>query len=198
MSPVDPHVFLTAVCNLAHAYRELNAYKHFQPPTPEVQTPTSAYGSRTPGNAAAIHLDVDLTDRLFEMVQDAKHRIHPIHVLPRQGTRLATWLATHYQQCARLDWADDLLEEIHEQIQEIRQFCQPTTTPEEAADVERAQPVARILYQLRRLGHTTITRQHLSTWAVRGHISKHTQGGAPCYRLTEVIAWVERNRTPHP
>lgn len=41
-----------------------------------------------------------------------------------------------------------------------------------------------------------ITRQHLHTWAERGHITKeHNHQGKPTYKLSEVIAWASRQNT---
>lgn len=42
----------------------------------------------------------------------------------------------------------------------------------------------------------TITRQHLHTWAERGHITKEpNHQGKPTYKLSEVIAWASRQHT---
>lgn len=105
--------------NLLDLYRELNAAKKHQVirearvtrPTPGPQAPTPTH---------LLSLEVELTDRLMEMVCECRDHIQPTKILTHDGVRLCGWVAWHAGDIAELDFATDLRDEMQDQIRLIK------------------------------------------------------------------------------
>lgn len=87
--------------------------------------------------------------------------------------------------------ADDL----HDLLQAQHHYLTQTLTRRygRGPDAPEARHTSTIIVAMLGQQGIPITRQHLHTWAQRGHITQQTNNqGRPTYKLSEVIAWASR------
>lgn len=156
----------------------------------------NGHGPRLPCSTWALDTDVDLSSKLHELVSDAATTITPGRAFPHDGAKLATWLAFHAEACTRLDWADDLHQEIRDQCNQLNRLLNPAGIAEIAARPERRQTARSICAKLSSMGHKA-TPELLRQWAHRGHITSLTRAdGKNTYLLTEVMERLTKASRP--
>ena len=111
--PVDEFHLRNQARELADLYRQLHELKHTHPTPPEVSTNHQPPGPKTPGNWLIIATYTDLEQRLREVAFNA---FADTHITLRDGDaaapRLCHLLAFHAYTVSRLDWAEDLLDDL--------------------------------------------------------------------------------------
>lgn len=111
---------------------------------------------------------------------------------------LCAHIAYHAQTITeKFPAVEELLELMQQQEHYIRRdinkrFGNPTNRPE-------TRHTSTIIVRMLAQQGITITRQHLHTWAMRGHITQHhNHHNKPTYLLSEVIQWASRHHQNPP
>ncbi|WP_234944474.1 hypothetical protein [Corynebacterium ulcerans] len=160
-------------------------------PSPEIKTGGGAFGSKTPGNPAAVDLDHDLCIELYEMVCNAIEEIQPTTIMHKNGVRMAGWIRWHAYDCSQLDWADDLQDLMDTHIKRIDRLIAPVSLGDMLRSKEEPwQYGSVIIGQLKKMGHKH-TIDDLYTWASRGNINTRKRGNRATYQLKNVTAYIE-------
>ena len=175
--------------NLLDLYRELDSAKRHQV-VREARVTRPAPGPQAPSPTHLLSLEVELTDRLFELIRDCANHIQPTKILTHDGVRLCGWIAWHAGDIAELDFATDLHDEMQDQIRLIKHKVDNLPGANTSKETQRPEPwqlPEAIIQQAGRAGHT-ITRDQLRQWASRGHITARARGNRATYRASEVLA----------
>ncbi|PLV98769.1 hypothetical protein BRL53_09060 [Corynebacterium ulcerans] len=172
-------------------FKRLEEAKTMTMPSPEIKTGGGAFGSKTPGNDAAVDLDHDLCIELYEMVCNAIEEIQPTTIMHKNGVRMAGWIRWHAYDCAQLDWADDLQDLMDTHIKRIDRLIAPVSLGDMLRSKEEPwQYGGVIIGQLKKMGHKH-TIDDLYTWASRGNINTRKRGNRATYQLKNVTAYIE-------
>lgn len=176
--------------DLFYRFIRLEETKTTTTPSPEIKTGGGAFGSKTPGNDAALNLDHDLCIELYEMVCNAIEEIQPTIIMHKNGARMAAWIRWHAYDCAQLDWADDLQDLMDTHIKRIDRLIAPMSLSDMVRKEEPWQYGSVIVAQLKKMGHKH-TVDDLYTWASRGNINTRKRGTRATYQLKNVTAYIE-------
>ena len=130
----------TLARNLENAYRTLEVMKHARTTPPEVRVMRPTPGPQPPGNWLYIATFDDQYRRLREVAFNAFHDIHvKLKDDDAKATRLCHLIAYHAQAISQLDWADDLRDELENELRVIGSRCEPkeTTTIQRAERIKQ-------------------------------------------------------------
>ena len=116
---VDQFDIAQTARDLLNLYRELDSAKRHQV-VREARVTRPAPGPQAPSPTHLLSLEVELTDRLFELIRDCANHIQPTKILTHDGVRLCGWIAWHAGDIAELDFATDLHDEMQDQIRLIK------------------------------------------------------------------------------
>ncbi|MHD0252628.1 hypothetical protein ACQZES_05465 [Corynebacterium diphtheriae] len=186
----DEFLLRQTATDLFYRFKRLEEAKTTTMPSPEIKTGGGAFGSKPPGNTAAVDLDHDLCDELYEMVCNAIEEIQPTTIMHKNGARMAAWIRWHAYDCSQLEWAEDLQDLIKTHIKRIDRLLSPIRLSDIIQKEEPWQYGAVIISQLNRLGHKH-TVDDLYTWASRGRINTSRRGTRATYQLSNVVAYLE-------
>ncbi len=149
-------------------------------------------GPQPPGNLNAISLHAEIERSLQHWavtLAGAGDRI------PHTARALCHWVSFNAYAIAGYTDADAFQDELATWCAQVEKAVgRGPTIKQVAAKPEPRHTARTILYRLHRQGHTTITTQHLSTWAARGHITMEVRGNKPCYLMTEILDWITRDK----
>lgn len=81
----DEFLLRQTATDLFYRFTRLEEAKTTTMPSPEIKTGGGAFGSKPPGNTAAVDLDHDLCDELYEMVCNAIEEIQPTTIMHKNG-----------------------------------------------------------------------------------------------------------------
>lgn len=192
---VDEWDLRRAAKDLAHLYSELGEAMFAKAKPPEIQVMKPGFGPRPPAPDHIISLDAELSSRLFEMCRECCNHVSPTRILTKDGQRLSAFIAYHAQRISELDVAADLLEEMQDQIQQLKQKLQPRDIDRVANRPEPRHISGIIIDRLSHKGHK-VTQAQLRQWVHRGHISNHPrEDGRASYLMTEILSYLySRNR----
>lgn len=172
---------------LADLYQDLDAAKYTRPKPPEVRTMRPAPGPRPPAPDHLISLDEELSSRLMEMVGECRTHLDPARTFAKDGVELARWVAYNAEQVAELGVAEDLLQEMQDQVRHIKFKLFGNAIAKVAKLPERRQSAQSICVRLSSMGHRA-TPDLLRKWAERGHITREDRNdGTAGYLITEVL-----------
>lgn len=197
----DEWAIRDAATDLLNLYHGLDELKFLDQQPRGERTMRPAPGSRMPTPAHLLSLDVEMSARLFEIVRDAANYIEPRRIFNKLGTDLCKWIRFNSAAISELDFADDFYDELHDQQRRLSRVVSPLDAAEVAKLPEPYQIPAVICQRLGSLGRT------MSVDALRKHVSR-SQGtafaietkirfdGAKSHRMSEVLAWLDRNGKP--
>lgn len=149
-------------------------------------------GPRAPGNPRLVHLEVDLTLELAELVRDARDSVKPGAAVGSSPSSLCAFLLTEAAGVAGLDWCGDLLDALEDLIARIdRALGLVREAPRGPAEPV---PAAAICQRLASHG-VTVRPATLRKWAERSvktvaPITTFLIGGRCYYRWEEVLAYL--------
>lgn len=192
--PVDEFHLRTQARELADLYRQLHGLKHAKPTPPEARTSHQPPSPRTPGNWLIISTYIDLEQRLREVAFNA---FADTHITLRDGDaaapRLCHLLAFHAYTVSRLDWANDLLDELGDQARIIRRRITPHVESGHDSQQEIWLTAKTLTYKLKQQGYN-ITPELLRKWAEREKIRKRaSEGKSNLYNIKDVFEVVRLN-----
>lgn len=148
---------------------------------------SSGGGLPAPGNLPAISLHAHITKELTHW--EATLGIDP-HIADDPCERIA--LSAYY--VAEHPDAELFLQDLTQWARQAEKLVgRGPTLLDLASRPERRQSAKSLIYKLAQRQIKT-TPQHLHTWAERGHITAEYTGRSPRYLLSEVLAWITRNR----
>lgn len=191
--PVDEFHLRNQARDLADLYRQLHGLKHTKPTPPEAHTSHQSPGPKTPGNWLIISTYIDLEQRLREVAFNA---FADTHIKLRDGDaaapRLCHLLAFHAYTVSRLDWAEDLLDELEDQARIIRRRVDPPRTAKALALRAQSQnqlfTAAHAAAAASAITGHKIDRKQITYWGKTGHITTHRdKHGKACYKLSEIV-----------
>lgn len=195
---MDPHdatrELQTAAASLAHALGLLEACKTTRGAIRSERIMRSTPGPSLPGNPRAILAAVDIDDALYELCCDLRDDVDPGRALTTDGARLCVWLSSNAAAiAATIDWVDDLLVELHGLTRRARRVVGYRETDTPAAEPRQYAPA--ICQRLAALGYRA-TPSLLPVWSHRAGeaITVEKRHGKNTYLLSEVLAWVTRDR----
>lgn len=166
-------------------WQELDTAKLAHPTKSNPMPP--APGPRYPGGPATT-LDLDLTARLREIVLDARNHVQPNRALPNDAPAMIWWLRFNLQAILELDFAADLVDELHSIYRELVGFLNPAQPQHVAGRCWNTAPA--VLQVLRINGHLA-TRKDLYNWSQRGHIQSVKDGhGNRRYDVDQVLSYL--------
>lgn len=149
-------------------------------------------GPRAPGNPRLVHLAVDLTLELAELVRDARDSVKPGAAVGSSPASLCAFLFKEAEGVAGLDWCGDLLDALEDLMVRIdRALGLVREAPRgPAAPV----PAAVICQRLASRG-VSVRPATLRKWAERSAktgapITTFIIGGRCHYRWEEVLAYL--------
>lgn len=201
--PVDEFHLRNTARELADLYRQLNGLKHSRPTPPEVSTSHQPPSPRTPGNWLIIATYTDLEQRLREVAFNA---FADTHIKLRDGDAAAPLLchllAFHAYTVSRLDWAEDLLDELADQARTIRRRIDPPRTAKALALRAQSQnqlfTAAHAAATASAITGHKIDRKQITYWGNAGYINTHKdQRGKACYKLSEIVDYLKIADYPH-
>lgn len=177
--------------DLAGLFTQLDAAKYdaIAPKGERVMRPRP--GPRTPGNWFAVALDADLVDRIVEYVVDARNRIAPAYTVGRDGAVLCEWIAFNANAIAELDFAPDLLEELHTQAANLNRRLNPP----DAGTVANQDPYLTADSIQRSLTSKGLACPEgtIRYWVSEGRVDTKTRrDGRRAYRLADIISQLSR------
>lgn len=158
-------------------------------------------GSQTPAPIYLFSLDEELSSRLHEVVRDAANPIEPGRMFSRDGEELAAWIRFNAAAVSELDFAEDVFLEMTDQARRIERVVAPAAPADLVSRPEPYQLPAVIIQRLASAGRS------MSRDALRKHVER-SQGtafaiekkvradGEVAYRMSEILAWLDRNKKP--
>ena len=201
--PVDEFHLRNQARELAGLYRQLHRLKHTRPTPPEVSTSHQPPGPKTPGNWLITSTYIDQEQKLRKI---AFRAFANSHIKLRDGDaaapRLCHLLAFHAYTVSRLDWAEDLLDELGNQARIIRRYVDPPKTAKALAIRAQSQnqlfTAAHAAATASAITGHKIDRKQITYWGKAGHITTHRdKHGKACYKLSEVIDHLKIADYPH-
>lgn len=183
-----------AAADLARALTLLEATKTTRGGVRTARIMRATPRSAMPGNQRAILLSVELDGFLQELCRDLRDTIAPGQLLPSDGAALARWVCDRAEPiAAAIDWCDDLIDALDGYTARTRRAV--GLAPGESLNPEPRQYAPAICQQLAEAGYSA-TPELLVTWHSRsaGAVSVQKRDGKNRYLLSEVIAWITRDR----
>ncbi len=188
---VDEQQFRDTARHLGRLYEQLHELKHARPKPPEVRVMKPAPGPQSPGNWLYVATYIDQEQRLREVAFNAFGDIGvSIRDADAAAPRLCQLLAFHAQAASELTWANDLMDELLNQVRIIDKRCNPPQLVAIAKQPEPRRGAEHIARQLRARGIPT-TADTIRGWGKAGRITtqpipwgNNTQNG---YLLTEAL-----------
>lgn len=147
-------------------------------------------GPRAPGNLAAISLYAEIEKELHHWLGTLANPEIPT---PHTAVGMLSWIAFHAYDIADQSDADAFQEDLARWCSLVEKAVGRGPSIKKLAGGPEPRHTARtIVDRLHKMGYDRVTRQHLSTWAARGHISVEIRGNKPCYLMTDVLGWMTR------
>lgn len=146
-----------------------------------------ASGSRPPGNITAISLH-------DEILRELAHWARTFDIDPAISDDLCDRIALRAFYIAEHPDAEFFLSDLRVWIRRCETLTgRGLSITDLASQPERRQTAKSICWRLAKAGHTNVTREHLLTWAARGHISAAPTPKGCTFLYTEVFTWVTRD-----
>lgn len=195
MAPVDKTPDLIPLIDtLILDYRALERTKFAEGKIREERTmrPKGRLGPSYPGKDKPMDLCLELEERLFEFVTDAKRFITPGRGIGKNWGELLPWLRFNAALIEELDphWVRDFADELRYQHAKIQHLITPRVLLRERA--EPWQPAPAIIASCRAHG-VSVTTEYLRQLAHRGHIQHLKRGNSNLYRASQVIRYFKEN-----
>ncbi|OFT46997.1 hypothetical protein HMPREF3158_05495 [Corynebacterium sp. HMSC06G04] len=193
---VDEQQFRDTARRLGRLYEQLHELKHARPKPPEVRVMKPAPGPQSPGNWLFVATYIDQEQKLREVAFNALGDIGVrIHDNDAAAPRLCQLLAFHAQAASELNWANDLHDELLNQVRIIDRRCNPPQPNIIAKQPEPRHGAEHTARQLRARGIPT-TADTIRGWARSGHITRATMpNGRSGYLLTEALNHAKKGQS---